>query len=120
MWEAMTVCSFSSLWVGVGTWGSLETAHECISLSRVLQHPSGPGFYGNRLPAGSLPAGRKQAGRLGEKAWAAGGRLELQRWQGWVGESPGKLDRPLEMSNETLFPFDCVEVEVEEGPQPFL
>lgn len=34
VWEAGKVeCSFSGLWVGAGTWGSLETAHECISLS---------------------------------------------------------------------------------------
>lgn len=51
--------------VGVGTQGLLEAAHECISLSWVLQHPSGPGFYGNRLPAGSPPAGGKQAGKAG-------------------------------------------------------
>lgn len=34
VWEAgKVVCSFSVLWVGAGTWGSLETAHECISHS---------------------------------------------------------------------------------------
>lgn len=37
------------------------------SLSWVLQHPSGPGFYGNSLPAGSPPAGGKQAGKAGRE-----------------------------------------------------
>lgn len=68
----------------------LETAHERISFSWVLQHPSGPGFYGNssQQAACQLEGSRqaRQAGReglgsqrkaevvgVGETSWEAGG-----------------------------------------------
>ena len=74
----------------------METAHECISLSWVLPYPSGPGFYGNRLPAGSPPAGGKQAGKEGL------GSKRKAEVVGVVGVSQ-EAEEPLNLAPNPLF-----------------
>lgn len=47
------------------------------------------------------------------------GKRERQGEWEEEGESPGKLDKPLEMSHRTLFSFDHEEAEVDKDPWAF-
>lgn len=81
----------------------LETAHERISFSWVLQHPSGPGFYGNssQQAACQLEGSRqaRQAGRegLGSKRKAEVVGVGGTSWE--AGGAPRAGPQPLSPDN---------------------
>lgn len=65
---------------------------------------------------GSMQAGLERRPGPQEEGWnfgdCGGGTVRRVHWEDWKG-----LDGPVEMSHETLFPFKCVNVEVDEDPR---